>query len=122
MTEGILVLPVLILAVLALGVLVYPLYYKAAINRKLRAEDSGAHMPMASTETVFKWVAVIGVLVIYISINSKVMNIQQELQNTTNRLYDEIRGLYCELEEMQKAAKKEASINDALCKEGGRDY
>ena len=110
MSVGVLVLPILILAALALGVLVYYICYKAAINRKLREEESGAHVPMASMESVWKVVAVIAVLVMYSSLNSKIMNLQQELQNTTNRLYDEIMELRYELDEMQEAAKKEASM------------
>ena len=104
------ILPILILAALALGVLVYYICYKAAINRKLRAEESGAHVPMASMESVWKVVAVIAVVVMYSSLNSKIMNLQQEQQNTTNRLYDEIMELRYELEEMQETAKKEASM------------
>ena len=110
MSVGVLVLPILILAALALGVLVYYICYKAAINRKLREEESGAHVPMASMESVWKVVAVIAVFVMYSSLNSKIMNLQQELQNTTNRLYDEIMELRYELDEMQEAAKKEASM------------
>ena len=110
MSVGIIVLPVLILAALALGVLVYYICYKAAINRKLRKEESGAHVPMASTETVTKVVVIIGVVVMYCSLNSKIMNIQVELQNTTNRLYDEIMELRYELDEMRKDVKREASM------------
>ncbi len=110
MSVSVIFLPILILVALALGVLVYYICYKAAINRKLRAEESGAHVPMASMESVWKVVAVIAVFVMYSSLNSKIMNLQQELQNTTNRLYDEIRELRYELDEMQEAAKKEASI------------
>ena len=110
MSVGILVLPFLVLAVLGIGVLVYFLCYKAWINRKLQREESGAHVPMASMESVWKVVAVIAVLVMYSSLNSKIMNLQQELQNTTNRLYDEIMELRYELDEMQEAAKKEASM------------
>lgn len=110
MSVAVFVVPILILAVLALGVLVYYICYKAAINRKLRAEESGAHVPMASMESVMKLVAVIGVVVIYCSLNSKIMNLQSELQNTTNRLHDEIWELRYALEEMQQAAKKEASV------------
>lgn len=110
MRVGILVLPMLILAALALGVLVYYICYKAAINRKLRAEESEAHVPMASMESVTKVVVVLGVLVIYCSLNSKIMNLQKEQQNTTNRLYDEIRELRYELEEMRQDMKREASM------------
>ena len=110
MSIAVFVLPVLILAALALGVLVYYLCYKAAINRKLKAEESGVHVPMASMETVWKVVAVIAVVVMYCSLNSKIMNLQSELQNTTNRLYDEIMELRYELDEMQETAKKEASV------------
>lgn len=110
MSVAVFVLPVLILAALALGVLVYYICYKASINRKLRGEESGAHVPMASMESVWKVVAVIAVFVMYSSLNSKIMNLQQEQQNTTNRLYDEIMELRYELEEMQETAKKEASM------------
>lgn len=110
MSVAVFIVPVLILAALALGVLVYYLCYKAAINRKLRGEESGAHVPMASMETVWKVVAVIAVFVMYSSLNSKIMNLQVELQDTTNRLYDEIRGLHYELNQMQQTAKEEASL------------
>lgn len=110
MVAGIFVLPVFILVALALGALVYYICYKAAINRKLKAEESGVHVPMASTESVFKVVVMIGVFVMYCSLNSKIMNLQQELQNTTNRLYDEMMVLQYELGEMQEKAKKEASV------------
>ena len=110
MSVSVIFLPILILAALALGVLVYYICYKAAINRKLREEESGAHVPMASMESVWKVVAVIAVVVMYSSLNSKIMNLQQEQQNTTNRLYDEIMELRYELEEMQEMAKKEASM------------
>ena len=52
MSVAVFVLPILILVALAIGVLVYYLCYKAAINRKLRGEESSAHVPMASMETV----------------------------------------------------------------------
>ena len=110
MSVAVFVLPILILVALALGVLVYYICYKATINRKLRAEESGAHVPMASMESVWKVVAVIAVVVMYCSLNSKMMNLQQEQQNTTNRLYDEVMELRYELEEMQEMAKKEASM------------
>ena len=42
MSVGVLVLPILILAALALGVLVYYICYKAAINRKLRRSVSSS--------------------------------------------------------------------------------
>ncbi len=110
MSIAVFVLPILILVALAIGVLVYYLCYKAAINRKLRGGESGAHVPMASMETVWKVVAVIGVIVMYSSLNSKIMNLQVELQDTTNRLYDEIRGLHYELNQMRQTAKEEASL------------
>ncbi len=110
MSVRILALPVLILAVLALGVLVYYICYKAAINRKLREEESGVHRPMASTETVFKWVMVIGVLVIYGSLNSKLAELRSALQNTGNELSNKIYSLQYELHEMREAEKKEASM------------
>ena len=67
MSVAVLYLPIVILLALAIGALVYFLCYKAAINRKLRGEESGAHVPMASMETVWKVVAVIAVFVMYSS-------------------------------------------------------
>ena len=110
MSVAVFIVPVLILAALALGVLVYYLCYKAAINRKLRGEESGAHVPMASMETVWKVVAVIAVFVMYSSLSSKITNLQNELDNTRNNLMDQIHVLQYELHEMQEAAKKEASL------------
>lgn len=110
MSVAIFVLPILILVALGLGVLVYYICYKAAINRKLRAEESGAHVPMASMETVWKVVAVIAVLVMYSSLSSKITNLQNELNNTRNNLSDRMHALQYEIHEMQEAAKKEASM------------
>jgi len=110
MSVGVLVLPILILAALALGVLVYYICYKAAINRKLREEESGAHVPMASMESVWKVVAVIAVFVMYSSLSSKITNLQNELNNTRNNLSDQMHALQYELQAMQEAAKKEASM------------
>ena len=110
MTVRILVLPILILIVLALGVLVYYICYKAAINRKLREEESGAHVPMASTESVFKVVVVIGVFIMYTSLSSKIVNLKDQLRDTKTELSDKIYALQYELEEMKQAAKKEASM------------
>lgn len=110
MSVSVIVLPILILSVLALSVLGYFICYKIMINRRMKQQESGAHVPMASTESVMKVVAVIGVVVIYCSLNSKIMNLQSELQNTTNRLHDEIWELRYTLEEMQQAAKKEAAV------------
>lgn len=114
MSVGVIFLPILILLALALGVLVYYICYKAAINRKLREEESGAHVPMASMETVWKVVAVIAVFVMYSSLNSKITNLQNELNNTRNKLMDQIHVLQYELHEMQEAAKKEASLISAV--------
>lgn len=110
MAVGIVFLPLLILAVLAIGVLVYYICYKAAINRKLREEESGAHVPMASMESVWKVVAVIAVFVMYSSLNSKITNLQNELNNTRNNLSNQMHALQYELHEMQETAKKEASM------------
>lgn len=110
MTVGILFLPILILIVLALGVLVYYICYKAAINRKLRKEESGAHVPMASMESVFKVVVVIGVFVMYTSLRSKLLDLRSELRDTKSALSDKVFALQYELEEMKQAAKKEASM------------
>lgn len=119
MSVSVIVLPILILSVLALSVSGYFICYKIMINRRMKQQESGAHVPMASTESVMKVVAVIGVVVIYCSLNSKIMNLQSELQNTTNRLHDEIRELRYELEEMQQTAKKEASVVNAVFYEFG---
>ncbi len=110
MSVAVFVVPILILAALALGVLVYYICYKAAINRKLRAEESGAHVPMASMESVFKVVVVIGVIVMYSSLNSKLVDLRSELRNTKTELYDKIYALQYDLYEMKEAAKKEASV------------
>lgn len=110
MSVSVIFLPILILAALALGVLVYYICYKAAINRKLRAEESGAHVPMASMESVWKVVAVIAVFVMFSSLSSKITNLQNELNNTRNNLSDQMHALQYELQAMQEAAKKEASM------------
>lgn len=110
MSVGVLVLPILILAALAVGVLVYYICYKAAINRKLREEESGAHVPMASMESVWKVVAVIAVFVMFSSLSSKITSLQNELNNAKNNLSNQIHALQYELHEMQEAAKKEASM------------
>lgn len=114
MSVGILVLPILILVALALGVLVYYICYKAAINRKLREEESGAHVPMASMETVWKVVAVIAVFVMYSSLSSKVTNLRNELNHTRNSLSNELDVLQGHLYEMQEMEKKEASMFSAV--------
>lgn len=110
MSVAVLVLPILILAALAIGVLVYFLCYKATINRKLRGEESGAHVPMASMESVWKVVAVIAVFVMYSSLSSKITNLQNELNHVRSNLSNEINGLENQLYEMQETAKKEASM------------
>ena len=110
MSVAVLIVPVLILAALALGVLVYYLCYKAAINRKLRGEESGAHVPMASMETVWKVVAVIAVFVMYSSLSSKITTLQNELNHTRSSLSNELDILQGRLYEMQEIAKKEASM------------
>ncbi len=110
MSVAVFVLPIMILLALAWGVLVYYLCYKAAINRKLRSEESGAHVPMASMETVWKVVAVIAVLVMYSSLSSKLTNLQNELNHTRSSLSNELDVLQGRLYEMQEMAKKEASM------------
>ncbi len=110
MSVSIIVLPILILAALALGVLVYYLCYKAAINRKLRQEESGAHVPMASMESVWKVVAVIAVFVMYSSLSSKITNLQNDVWNLRSALGDKTSQLQYELNEMQRTMKKEASM------------
>lgn len=110
MAVGIVILPLLILAVLAIGVLIYYICYKIRINRTLKGEESGAHVPMASMESVWKVVAVIAVIVMYSSLSSKITNLQNELNNTRNNLSNQIHALQYELHEMQEAAKKEASM------------
>ena len=114
MSVAVLILPVLILAALALGVLVYYICYKAAINRKLRAEESGAHVPMASMETVWKIVAVLAIVVMYSSLNSKIVNLQDELTDTKITLTDQIAEMQYELYEMQQTMKKETSMISAV--------
>lgn len=114
MSVGILVLPVLILVALAVGVLIYYICYKAAINRKIRGEESGAHVPMASTETVFKWVMIIGVFVMYMSLSSKITNLRNEIRNVRNDLWNEIDQVQYQLSELEQAAKKEASLFSAV--------
>ncbi|MBQ8846226.1 MAG: hypothetical protein IJ006_03695 [Lachnospiraceae bacterium] len=110
MSVAVFVVPILILAALALGVLVYYICYKAVINRKLRAEESGAHVPMASMESVWKVVAVIAVFVMYSSLSSKITNLQNELNHVRSNLSNEINEVESKLYEMQEAAKKEASM------------
>lgn len=110
MTVGIVFLPLLILAVLAIGVLIYYICYKIRINRTLKGEESGAHVPMASMESVWKVVAVIAVFVMYSSLSTKITNLQNELMNTRNALSNKIWGVQYELDEMQRQAKKEASM------------
>lgn len=110
MSVAIIVLPILILLVLALGVLVYYICYKAAINRKLRSEESNAHVPMASMETVWKIVAVIAVLVMYASLNSKIVSLQEELTDARITMTDEIAAMQYEIYEIRENVKKEASM------------
>ena len=110
MGVAVFILPVLILVALAIGVLVYFLCYKAAINRKLRGEESGAHMRLASMETVWKVVAVIAVFVMYSSLSSKITNLQNELNYVRNDLSNEINEVRNQLYRMQETAKKEASL------------
>jgi len=110
MSVAVAILPILILSALALGVLVYFICYKAAINRKLRAEESGAHVPMASMESVLKVVAIIGVIVMYSSLNSKIVDLQEELTEARITLTDEIAALQYEVYELQETAKKETSL------------
>ena len=110
MSVAVFVLPILILIALAIGVLIYYICYKAAINKKLREEESGTHVPMASMETVWKVVAVIAVFVMYSSMNSKITTLRNELNNTRSSLSDELDVLQGRLYEMQEMAKKEASM------------
>ncbi len=110
MSVAVLYLPILILLALAIGALVYFLCYKAAINRKLRGEESGAHVPMASMETVWKVVAVIAVFVMYSSLSSKITNLQNELNHVRSNLSNEINEVEYKLYQMQEEAKKEASM------------
>lgn len=113
MSVGILVLPFLVLAVLGIGVLVYFLCYKAWINRKLQREESGAHVPMASTETVFKVVLIIGVLVLFWSLHTKINRLQDELYSVESNLIHGINILQSDLLQMKAEAKQAASlIND----------
>lgn len=114
MSVAILVLPVLILVALAGGVLIYYICYKAAINKKLREEESGAHVPMASTETVFKWVVIIGVFVMYTSLSSRIGDLKSQLRDTRSELQDEINQVQLQLSELEQAAKKEASLFSAV--------
>lgn len=110
MSVGVIILPILILLALALGVLVYYICYKAAINRKLREEESGAHVPMASMETVWKVALVIVVVVLYSSMSSKIANMESELIRLKSTLSNEINEVEYLLSELQETAKKEASM------------
>ncbi len=110
MTVAVFALPILILVALALGVLVYYICYKAAINRKLRGEESGTHVPMASTETVFKWVVIIGVFVMYTSLSSRIGDLKSQLRDTRSKLQDELNQVQIQLSELEQMAKKEASM------------
>lgn len=110
MSVSIAILPVLILTVLALGVLVYFICYRSMINRKLKQQESEAHVPMASTESVFKVVVIIGVLVMYSSLNSKIVDLQEQLTDTRIELADEIAALRYDVYQLQESAKKEASM------------
>lgn len=110
MSASVVYLPILVLLVLALGVLGYFICYRIMINRKLKQQESEAHVPMASTESVFKIVVIIGVLVMYSSLNSKLMDLRSELRDTKSALSDKIYALQYELKEMKEAAKKEASM------------
>ena len=85
MSVSMVFLPIFILLALAIGVLVYFICYKAAINRKLRAEESSAHVPMASVETVIKVVVIIGALVLYGLLNSKITKLQNDLTDNRER-------------------------------------
>lgn len=114
MNMAVLVLPILVLIALAIGVLVYYICYKAAINKKIRKEESGAHVPMASTETVFKWVVIIGVFVMYVSLSSKITNLQNELRDVNNNLQNEIDQVQYQLTKQEQAAKREASLFSAV--------
>ncbi|MBQ8799049.1 MAG: hypothetical protein IJZ55_05730 [Lachnospiraceae bacterium] len=110
MSASVVYLPILVLFVLALCVLGYFICYRIMINRKLKQQESEAHVPMASTESVFKIVVIIGVLVIYSSLNSKLVDLRSELRDTKSALSDKIYALQYELYEMKEAAKKEASL------------
>ncbi len=110
MSVWITILPILILWVLALGVLVYFICYKKTINRKLRGEESGAHVPMASTETVWKVVAVIAVFVMYSSLSSKITNLQTSVRETHNAQQERSSQLKQKLDEIQQTMKSEASM------------
>lgn len=110
MSVGIAILPLVILAALIIGVIIYFVCYKRKINRALEGKESGAHMPMASMETVVKVVVVIGVIVMYSSLSSKLTNLENTLMNTRNNLSQEIDILNYEIEELQEQLKKEASF------------
>lgn len=110
MSVSMVFLPIFILLVLAIGVLVYFICYKAMINKRLRERESETHVPMASTETVFKWVLIIGVLVLYSSLNSKLVTVREELENMRSSMYAELSQVQGQLYEMQEKAKKDASM------------
>ena len=110
MSIGIAILPLVILAVLMIGVIIYFICYKRRINRALEGKESGTHMPMASMETVVKVVVVIGVLVMYSSLSSKLTNLENSLMNTRNNLSLEIDVLNYEIEQLQEQLKTDASL------------
>jgi len=110
MRVSIAILPLFILAALIIGVIIYFICYKRRINRALEGQESGAHMPMASMETVVKVVVVIGALVMYSSLSSKITALQNDLTNTRNELTNEIMVLNYELDELEEQLKKEASM------------
>lgn len=112
-------LPGVLLLVILIICLVYFFVYKRHINRRLEGGQSSAHIPMASLDTVFRWLVLIAAAIMLISMHSKLTRMEEELSMTRSELNREILGLRGDIYDLEVELEEQNSLISAFSYEVG---
>ena len=101
-----------IICLIVIAVLIFAVYssiYKKKINKKLKQNESTAHVSMMPTESIGKIILIVGGVIFVISVMSMLSTISANVQNTQNNLNNTIASLQCEIRELKDMVEEQNS-------------
>ncbi len=104
------ILPLFLLLAALITLLVYFRLYSRHINRKLREEESTAHISMASSDSVSRWVIVIAAAILLFSIHSKLSTVENELEMARNENRQAISALQGQISDLEYQLSQQDSL------------
>lgn len=101
---------IIILLLLLIIFIVYFIIYKKRINKSLEQNESMAHVPMASAESIGNILVKIGIVIYAISIIMNISSVASDVQQTRDELKAEIAKLNGEIRELESQFEQQNAI------------